>query len=78
MINLFTPPANQGQMIEVSYGWSEGVLYQRRFDHTDRSARWYRAPEDEASAIAESWHPVNSAPPITHWTPCDAPGDRQS
>ncbi len=74
-MRLHTPPCNQGQIVEVSYGWHEGRLYMRIYDRSDRatSASWYIADEDEANAIHESWHPVNSEPNVTEWTPCGDP-----
>jgi hypothetical protein len=65
---LHIPRANQGQIVEVSYGWHEGDLYRRALDRSDRSVviRVLRSPwdhVDEGSAEAdelETWHPGGS------------------
>lgn len=73
-MTMITPPECQGQMVEVSYGWIDGRLYQRTVDHSDRSVSWAVA-DDRGDRLPESWHPVNGAPdlPSTAWIPCAEP-----
>lgn len=70
---LITPPENQGQMVEVSYGWHEGRLYRRTFDRSDLSESWAVADEEEAQELDESWDPANGRPPIKTWVDCQDP-----
>ena len=74
-MTLHTPPRNQGQIVEVSYGWVNETLYQRVHDRSDRSTHWYCATaEDEVDAYIESGRePWNEEPAIETWTPCDEP-----
>lgn len=74
-MKMTTPPENQGQIVEVSYGWQNGRLYQRVHDRSDRSTSWYVADRDEANALDESWHPINGEPDVDTWTPCAEPRD---
>lgn len=37
-----TPEQNQGQMVERSYMWWECYLYQRTYDHSNRSFKYHR------------------------------------
>ena len=71
---MHTPAANQGQMVEVSYGWCDGALYRRITDRSDRSVSWARADDDEAAVEAESsiglW---DAEPSVTTWIACDEP-----
>jgi hypothetical protein len=71
---MYTPPQNQGQMIEVSYGWLEGDLYRRVRDTSELSVNWFvlRA-KDGADTIAEDvWSDVPNVPDDA-WTPCAGP-----
>jgi hypothetical protein len=36
-MRFHTPPANQGQIVEVSYACSEGYVIRRRYDQSDRT-----------------------------------------
>lgn len=74
-MKLHTPPENQGQMIDVSYGWHEGYLYRRTYDESDRSTAWHRASDDEEvqGYIASGEQPWNSEPPIKSWEKCKDP-----
>lgn len=76
-MTMHTPPANQGQIVEVSYGWQDGTLYRRIYDRSDRSEAWhYASAEDEVNAYIESGcEPWNEEPPIQAWTACDEPDD---
>lgn len=51
-MNWYTRPEDQGQIVEVSYAYSEGCAYRRVFDKSDRSEvvyegeiDWDREPE---------------------------------
>lgn len=79
-MTMHTPPENQGQIVEVSYGWSvsiPGTLYKRVHDRSDRSTQWYVASnDDEVADYQESSSGLwDAAPPIATWTPCDEPTD---
>lgn len=71
MITLHTPPRNQGQIVETSYGWSDGFLYRRIVDTSDGSVLWEVAAEEEADQLPEGWQAVNGSPDIDTWTLCD-------
>lgn len=65
------PPANQGQIVEVSYGWLEGALLRKSFDASDRTETiryladpWVETEEGSPEAAElESWDPWNDCPP---------------
>ena len=77
-MNMITPPKNQGQIVETSYGWHDGCLYRRIVDASDGSVIWEMADEDESDHLPPYWIPRNGPPKIDTWTLCDhAPdGDR--
>ena len=76
-MNMITPPKNQGQIVETSYGWHDGCLYRRIVDRSDGSVIWEMADEDESDHLPEGWCAVNGSPTVDSWTPCNAPdGDR--
>jgi hypothetical protein len=77
-MNMITPPKNQGQIVETSYGWVDGCLYRRIVDTSDRSVVWEVADEDESDHLPPYWIPRNGPPKIDTWILCDhAPeGDR--
>lgn len=55
-MTLHTPPENQGQIVEVSYGWQAGCLYRRVVDRSDRSVSWSVASDDdEVNALRREW-----------------------
>lgn len=73
---MHIPPENQGQIVEVSYGWIEGRLYKRSLDKSDRTEDWWVARDSEAlrdyqESSSELW---NEPPPekIT-WKNCEDP-----
>lgn len=70
-----TPTENQGQMVEISYGWHDGGLYRRRYDHSTRTATYAVADEDSAARLAQSgWDAINGSPDgVQTWTPSDNP-----
>ena len=76
-MNMITPPKNQGQIVETSYGWVDGCLYRRIVDRSDGSVIWEVADGDESDQLPPYWIARNGPPRIDTWTPCDAPdGDR--
>lgn len=72
---LHTPPENQGQIVEISYGWHEGDLYKRVYDRSDRSTQWYRASSQRQinRYIASGSEPWDEEPSISAWKACDDP-----
>ena len=69
-MQFHTPPENQGQIVLVSYGWSDGTLYRRTLDQSDRSVvirstdPWYWVENNKQVAQLENWDPWNNAPPV--------------
>lgn len=74
---MHTPPANQGQTVERSYGWYD-ALYMRVHDRADQTIRWYRATDQaEVDAYADSGsEPWDEEPSVATWTACAAPEAR--
>lgn len=74
-MTLHTPPAHQGQIVEVSYGWADGTLYRRIYDASDRQTSWaYAADEAEVEDyLASGDEPWHEEPAITTWQPCAEP-----
>ena len=68
---MITPPKNQGQIVETSYGWVDGCLYRRIIDTSNGSVIWEVADEDESDQLPEGWQAVNGSPNIHTWTLCD-------
>lgn len=76
---MHTPPENQGQIVEVSYGWHDGDLYERTYDHSDRTSVWSRAPKRVSARLATTdWEPWNGEPPVStrQWRRCADPTAR--
>jgi hypothetical protein len=74
---MLVPGVCQGQIIECSFGWCRGELYQCVLDRSDRSVQWYRADPvsrdrllDEDYDGARDWEPT-----VDSWIPCDEPND---
>ena len=66
-----TPPANQGQSVEVSYASDHcGRYYERTVDHSDGSYR-YRATPFGSLEDHRSWQPWNDVPDIAEFDWCD-------
>jgi hypothetical protein len=72
-MQLHTAPEDQGQIVEVSYGWDDGYLYRRTFDQSDRTECWEVADEEEAAGLPEGWTAINGSPAIRVWTACYDP-----
>lgn len=74
-MRMHTPPANQGQMIEVSYGvdGDAGLLYRRTLDRSEQSESWSCV---DLADVPESWAGAwNEEPPVADdaWEPCEEP-----
>lgn len=70
---MSTPRAEQGQMVERSYGWIDGDLYRRTFDHSQpsRPATWDKADAASADKAAASNYDAGGAdmpPRVEEWT----------
>lgn len=72
---LHVPPENQGQVVEVAYGWHEGRLYRRAVDRSDHSVKWYVADERSAKRLNGTWWPWMTRPSVRAWARCQAPAD---
>jgi hypothetical protein len=78
---MHTPPANAGQMVEVSYGSDGCYIYRCTEDRSDRSVKWERISwSDIWDSVPEGsdvpFEPWNSAPWIPRglkWEPCAFP-----
>ena len=75
-LRMYVPPQNQGQMIEVSYGydWDAGILYRRTMDRSSRAEEW--SCVDIATVPTDEWAgPWNEDPPVADdaWESCEAP-----
>ena len=74
-MRLYTRPQDQGQIVEVSYGYdSRGNAYRRTVDRSDRSESWEcgkldwdREPEGDAGQ--------DHIPCMISWQPCEPPSD---
>lgn len=63
-----TPPRNQGQIVEVSYGASPDFAVMRSYDRSDGDTTYFVAPwTKKLSSWWESVGPWNDVPPVTNW-----------
>lgn len=71
-MKMYTRPIDQGQMVEVSYGYSsDGYAYRRTTDRSDGSVSWECGELDwerEPEGIDE-----NRSPRVVGWEPCAEP-----
>lgn len=72
-IRMSTPRAEQGQTVERSYGWIDGDLYRRTFDHSQpsRPATWAKADAASADKAAASSYDAGGAdkpPRVEEWS----------
>ena len=69
---MYTRPVDQGQIVEVSYGYdSIGGAYRRTFDKSDNSELWSYGVVDwdkEPEGID-----YNRVPCVIDWVSCDKP-----
>ena len=75
-MKLHVAGTDQGQVVEIAYGWSDGALYRRIRDRSDGTETWAVAEEDAAGAVPETWC-GDVQPPVSDddWAPCDAPAE---
>lgn len=66
-MRLITPPKNQGQIVDVSFGWHECALYRCTYDQSDRSVQWEVLDDEISDGIVEDWCAVNGAPDVPEW-----------
>jgi hypothetical protein len=72
-MQMHTPPENQGQIVETSYGWHEGSLYRCTLDRSDRSVSWERYDGDGSEDV-EPWNGDPSRDlDRAAWVACDDP-----
>lgn len=45
-MKMYIIPEDRGQIVETSYGWSDGVAYMRLYDRSDGTTQWYRGDVD--------------------------------
>lgn len=70
-MKMHVPGQCQGQIVEYSYGWHEGILYQRVYDRSDRTESWYRASDEDSALVDENvW---DREPKVSVWIPCGDP-----
>jgi hypothetical protein len=77
-MRLGTPTVNQGQMIERSYGWSQGEFFMRVHDRSAREVTWFIADEVSRDKLIDSSYEAggaNEAPEVETWTACEEPED---
>jgi hypothetical protein len=66
-----TPPACQGQIVEVSYSARDGVAFRRTHDRSDGETSYASAD----MADCDTFEPWNNEPEGLEWAPCDAPSE---
>jgi len=73
-MKMYVRPVDQGQIIEVSYGYdSDGNAYRRTNDRSDGSVTWERGELDwdrEPEGTDQ-----NHVPCVVAWEPCEPPKD---
>jgi hypothetical protein len=78
-MKMHTPPAMQGQMVEISFGGDgSGTLYRRTIDRSDRSVAWACCAAEDLCDCAEEcdcFDPANAEPPepAGGWQTCAEP-----
>ena len=72
-MKLIAAPEDQGQTVEIAYGWHDGSLYRRHLDRSDGAVEWQVANQEESDQLPEGWGVQNGPPGITEWAPCDDP-----
>jgi hypothetical protein len=66
---FITPPANYGQIVTVSYGYTRTHLVEERWDASDRTTRYRVARWSERlNRWAEYVGAENSPPPPARWS----------
>lgn len=71
-MKMYTRGEDQGQIVEVSYGYdSEGGAYRRTTDRSDGSVTWEHGDLDWNREPEGTDN--ERAPCVVAWTPCKAP-----
>jgi hypothetical protein len=70
---LGTPMCYQGQIVEVSYGWCDGVYYRRTYDRSDRTESWDYA--EDPNEIPDDYDAGGASypPNVSKWIDCGEP-----
>lgn len=71
-----TPRVNQGQTVEMSYGWHDGCYYRCTLDRSDGSQTWHIADDESAELLAEIGYDAGGdceEPTIAEWAACKEP-----
>lgn len=75
-MTMYISPRNQGQIVDVAYGWIEGVLYRRTHDRSDRTTVWHRArPEASAGVREDVWNDAPELDESLAWVACSEPSE---
>jgi len=74
MIKMYTRPVDQGQIVEVSYGYGcGGYAYRHTLDRSDGSGTWERGEVDwDREPLVEETD-ENHVPCVTQWDECEVP-----
>lgn len=73
-MKMYVRPVDQGQIVEVSYGYDyDGYAYRRTLDRSDRSEVWKRGELDWDREPEET--DQNHVPCVVSWEPCKPPSD---
>lgn len=57
-IKWITPPEEGGQIVQTSYGWHKGDLYEMIEDHSDRSVVYFKVkvPKSKKELPDDFWN----------------------
>jgi len=73
-MKMYTLLKDQGQVVEVSYGYGgDGTAYRRRHDRSDGSTTWEVGDLDwdlEPEGVS-----TERIPCVIEWVPCDPPAE---
>lgn len=72
-MNFYTPRKNQGQIVTVSYAYSDAYAYRRTTDASDGSVAYDRGTIDWD--VEPEGVDTERAPRVHSWIPCDPPQD---
>ena len=70
-MKFHVPPANQGQIVEVAYGQTDGIVYRRTTDRSDGSVSYECATADDNDE-GDYWN-GEPADVDSDWTECSQP-----
>lgn len=72
-LSMYVRPIDQGQIVEVSYGYDhEGGAYRRTLDRSDGSVEWDHGTLDWDHE-PEGDTDQNHVPCVESWEPCEDP-----